>query len=458
MNQTDFQNTLCPTAQSWQKADWQAMQPAWTSLVNETETTIRRAYIERPRGHSKTTDITIAAAWPLITSTKPIRGIAAAADQDQAGLIIDALQRLKANHVDLFKTIKLTRTGARNTETGSELQLISSDVGSSYGILPDFIICDELTHWPDGRGEDMWYSLISAAAKKPRCIITVQTNAGVGRGWQFEIRQHARTSDRWHFSSLNGPQAPWITAESLNEQKAILPPAIYNRLWLNQWQHSDGDFVSLAEADSCIDVNGSMQGHSVRGRSYVAALDFGSRRDNSVGVLCHRDGNTIIVDRMDVGTPTPDRPIPTSWAKHWFEQVQLNYEDVTFIVDPWQMQTCIEELSRTARVKPIEFAGSQYNHRLAMCLRQLIIERRITYYNHCGSIPGPHRNDLSTELASLLLHQSGPGWLRIDHKANGHDDRAFALGAAALELIENQPILPTWSATPPNRDGGFASF
>jgi hypothetical protein len=41
-----------------------------------------------------------------------------------------------------------------NHHTGSRLTIISSDVNSSWGILPDFVICDELCHWPK---PDMWY-------------------------------------------------------------------------------------------------------------------------------------------------------------------------------------------------------------------------------------------------------------------------------------------------------------
>src|SRR5262249_6052097 len=140
------------------------------------------------------------------------------------------------------------KSAISNSQTGSRLEVISSDVRSSWGRLPDFVICDELCHWEK---PDLWHSLLSAAAKKPECLLIVLTNAGVGTGWHGDVREAARTSSEWHFPSLAGSQAPWITPASLAEQKKLLPPAVYARLWENVWQHSDGEFVTLAEAEAC---------------------------------------------------------------------------------------------------------------------------------------------------------------------------------------------------------------
>ena len=50
---------------------------------------------------------------------------------------------------------------------GGTLTIEASDVGSSYGILPDLIVADELVHWQGDGG--LWNSLISSAAK-PRAV------------------------------------------------------------------------------------------------------------------------------------------------------------------------------------------------------------------------------------------------------------------------------------------------
>ncbi len=48
----------------------------------------------------------------------------------------------------------------------------------------------------------------------------------------------------------------------------------------------------------------------------------------------------------------------------------------------------------------------------------------------------PDDAELLEELATVRLRESTPGVYRLDHDASGHDDRAVALGLAALALTE----------------------
>lgn len=222
------QGLLRDGLQDWQTADFAALDDAWRCLAGHDVTpAIRRAWTERPRGHSKTTDMAVQAAWVLQAARDPLRGIAAAADRDQAGLIRAAISDLVYRNADLCPDLDVQSHLIRNEKTHAHLEIMSSDVRSSWGQLPDFVICDELCHWAK---PDLWYSLLSSAAKKPTCVLTVLTNAGVGRGWQWEIREAARTSPDWHFSSLQGSQAPWISDRDLAEQQRLLPRPVFDRL------------------------------------------------------------------------------------------------------------------------------------------------------------------------------------------------------------------------------------
>src|SRR5690606_4163596 len=195
--------------------------PRLTSGARLTEArpvVCRRAYIERARGHSKTFDMAIQIAWILLAAKDPVRGMVAAADRDQARLIHEAVQKLARQNPWLCRHLHFVENEVRNKRTGSTLEVLSSDVSSSWGALPDFVICDELCHWSS---PELWQSLISAAAKKPDCLVIVLSNAGIGRSWQWDIREHARRQPHWYFSSLPGPQAPWIDDDQLAEQKAL---------------------------------------------------------------------------------------------------------------------------------------------------------------------------------------------------------------------------------------------
>lgn len=456
----DLLAPLTTALQPWQLRDFEALDPAWTRLARNIAASsrgrvIQRAYIERPRGHSKTTDIAAQITWILLAATRPVTGLAAAADRDQADLIHQAIGRLVAYNQVICRDLQLVQHRVRNATTGSRLDIISSDARSSYGVLPDFVVCDEICHWEK---PDLWYSLLSSAAKKPQCVLTVLTNAGVGRGWQWDIREHASTSPDWHFQSLNGPHAPWITDDWLAEQRAMLPEPVFERLWLNIWQHSDGGFISLAEAEACRDVDLEYQWHGRRGVTYIAAIDYAEKHDYTVGCVCHAEGLAVIVDRMDVVKPTPDRLTPIQWVEDWIEDVAARFPQVRFIVDEYQLLGTIQRLGQRFLVDRFAFRGGDGNHRLAMQLRRLILERQLRWYPGCGAVtPSQHRDDLETELASLLLKQSVSGRVRIDHVQDGlhHDDRAFTLGAACLALLD-VPSAQVWEVSAPARPGEFA--
>lgn len=65
--------------------------------------------------------------------------------------------------------------------------------------------------------------------------------------------------------------------------------------------------------------------------------------------------------------------------------------------------------------------------RLAMTLHLLLREHRLAL---------PDDAELLDELATIRVREHRPGMFRLDHDAAEHDDRAVALGLAALALTE----------------------
>ncbi|QDU78618.1 Phage Terminase [Polystyrenella longa] len=442
----------------WQQDDFAALDPAWRWLAEDRKPSrqgrlIRRAYIERPRGHSKTSDMAVQIAWILQYAKQNLRGVAAAADRDQAGLILNAIRKLIQLNPQLCRDLVVRKEYVENQLTGSRLELISSDVQSSWGILPDFVVCDELCHWEKA---DLWYSLLSSASKRRHCLLIVLTNAGVGRDWQWEVRENARRHHRWYFASLDGPHASWIQQESLEEQRQLLPLPVYERLWLNRWQHSDGEFVTLAEAEACRLDSLVYCDRGEPQYEYIAAIDYAEKRDYTVGIVLHCEGERLIVDRMDVVVPSANEPTPVAWVEEWMHEIASSFSVQRFIIDEYQLLGTIQRLENEYPIQRFEFAGSRGNHELAMLLRQLIVGRRVRWYSGCGQISGGERqDDLETELASLLLKQLGRGRIRIDHQSRlgYHDDRAFALGAACLYAVKGTASSDWLEMTLPDERG-----
>lgn len=442
--------------ETWQQDAFTAVDPAWRRLAGQQSAGgVQRAYLERPRGHSKTTDTAMQLAWILQHAPGRIDGLAAAADLEQGLLIRNAVERIARWNPDLCPDLEFRQQWVANRRTGSRLTIISSDVQSSWGQLPDFVICDELSHWEK---PDLWYSLISSAAKKPDCLLVVLTNAGVGQGWQWKVREAARLGERWYFSSLEGCQAPWISAEWLEEQRRLLPESVYDRLWNNRWQMNSGGFLTLAEAEACRDERLRPREKGQPGVTYVAAIDYAEKHDYTVGVVLHREGDRLVVDRMDVVCPREEEPVPVRWVEEWMERIALHFPGTRFVVDEYQLLGTIQKYESRLSLTRFAFLGGQGNHALALNLRKMILHRELAWYPGCGQLPEcDQRDDLETELASVLLKQTAGGRVRIDHISDRqhHDDRVFSLGAAALEAVKGGATGDWMEIQLPSPTGGF---
>ena len=96
----------------------------------------------------------------------------------------DAMQTLTRLNPLLGLTLSVESFRVKNIADShpgrdGELSIESSDAASSWGVLPDLIIADELTHWP-GDGT-LWHSLVSSAAKRANCLFIVIANAELGK-------------------------------------------------------------------------------------------------------------------------------------------------------------------------------------------------------------------------------------------------------------------------------------
>ena len=431
----------------WQKADFAVLDEMFRPLVRgerAEKSLIRRAWLQRPRGHSKTSDLAMQLIWALVHARTRIEGVAAAADREQAGLLLEAMRRLVDSNREMCAGLKFTSNEVTSLRNWSKLTMISSDVNSSWGLLPDFVVCDELCHW---ERRELWESLVSSSAKKPEGVLVVLTNAGVGRGWQWEVHEMARESESWYFSSLDGSVAPWIAKETLEEQRKLLPASVYDRLWNNQWQQSEGSFVTREEAERCVAAAHTYRDYGDDSIRYVAAIDYAEKHDYTVGVVVHLEDGVVIVDRMDVVTPSPEQPTPVGWVEEWIAEVEQRFGPVEFVVDEYQLLGTIQKLEGEHDVRRFEFAGGKGNHELAVLLRRLILERRIEWYAGCGRVETAYgTDDLVDELSSVQLRQTLAGRVRIDHQRVGgrHDDRVFALGAACVQLMSRGGSAMEW--------------
>lgn len=448
----------------WQTADFQSLDPALRRCAGRSKAdTKMRDYLERPRGHSKTHDLGVTAVWAMAFAARPIRAYAFAADKDQAGLLKDAMATIVRLNSWLASILDVQRNLVINIAQGhpglgSRLDIFTSDVASSYGILPDLIIADELTHW-QGDGS-LWHSLISSAAKRSNCLLCVISNAGFVDSWQWAVREAARTDEAWLFSRLDGPQASWLTEDRLAEQHRMLPQIAYLRLWENQWSSGGGDALLPSDVDAAfLDGLQPMKGNEA-GWLFCAGVDLGLTRDcSAVVVLAVPDdgrAGRIRLATHKLWRPTPGKRVNLMEVESYILDLDRQYglEQVGF--DPWQAELLASRLEAdTARrrrnerrrlwtrpwMREITPSGANLRD-IASLTIESFTDRRLALY----ACPPLH-----CDLLKLRCEEKSYGFRLVSpHDETGHGDTFSAFSMALV-------IAHEWANRRPVRAGVYYS-
>ena len=415
-----------------------ALDPAWLAVAGRGPVgpvdgpVIRRAWIERGRGASKTADLAVAVSWCLAFAAGPVKGVAAAGDKDQASLLRGAIDTLVRLNPWLAALLSVQTDKVVNIKSGAELVIISSDVATSFGLLPDFLIADEIGNWPD-RGEKLWQSLFSAVGKRGNALLIVATNAGFQESWQWPIRETIRQDPAWLFRPLEG-FAPWISAERIEEQRRLLPPLVFDRLWVSKWSSGAGDAIQPKDLDAALVLDGpTLQPED--GYDYFCGLDLGIRRDHTgLALLGKRRGDgrlklcQIRAWKPPAGGKVDFRLIESACLTIHY------YFHPKFLFDMWQAEQLHQRLSNSGCwIEGVSFGGKPAAE-MASALVEAFSSRTIALYPDA---------DLLADLRRLRIVEGPSGWkLAADRTAEGgHADRAIGLALAALGARR----APLWS-------------
>jgi phage terminase large subunit-like protein len=418
---------------AWQEADFQAMDPAWqyaAGVWTGPPPTIRRAWAERPRGHAKTADLAVMATFALLAAARPIRGIAAAGDRDQARLLIDSIATLARCNKFAGDLLDVQTWAVVNKHTGATLDVLSSDVATSYGQLVDFVAADEVTHWPEDKGEKLWTSLLSTVAKRANCLLHVICNAGFTEHFAHRVMEAVQTDPAWHFSHLDGPVASWITPDRLAEQERLLPGPAFERLWLNRWTSGSGDALSAADIQAAITQTEPMTG-AEEGWVWYAGLDLSVSRDHcSLVVIGKHHHGRLRLATVRSWAPPRGGKIDLMAVRNAVVELHGRYNFQLF-VDPYQAELMVAELQQLGVwAEMVPFVGTALMQ-MATALIEAFTSRNIELFNHTGLI---------ADLKRLRIKESPSGWkLAAPRTGAGHCDNATALALACLGAQRSPP-------------------
>lgn len=411
-------------AEPFQRADAEAI------LTGTAPDDPRLHFLTRPRGGSKTTDLAAVLLVVLLTQA-PRRSTshAYARDQDQAGLLLDALRAL-AERSNLGGLLEIGVASVTVKATGARLRVESADAGSAFGGIPFFVVVDEVAQWPTTRqARTLWEALTSGLPKRRDSRLVVLTTAGDPAHWSARIIDGARTSERWRVSEVPGP-LPWANAADLAEQRRMLPDSVYARLHLNQWTAAEDRLVSADDLRACVTLDGSLDYDSAH--RYVIGLDIGLKNDRTVLTVAHsepRDGGgpLVVLDRIAALQGSKSKPVQLADVERLALDASKSYGHARIRLDPWQGIGLAQRLrDRGVSVEEWSFTAQSVG-RLGANLHLLLRDHRLAL---------PDDRELLDELMTVRLRESAPGVYRLDHDSGQHDDRAVSLGLAALALTE----------------------
>ena len=390
------------------------------------------------RGHDKTTALARVANWVLSFGRRQITAVIAAADQDQAALLTDAMQVEAELNPWIDSKLKFMRDGVLGP--GGFLEVITSDAPTAAGKRADLIICDEVTHW---RNKALWDTLVSGWSKRQDAVLIVITNAGVKGSWQWDVKEEAKSIPRrWVVYEAPGRLPSWMSEQQVEDDRRLLTPSEARRLLDNIWidPAEESGFLHRADIERCealgreLGLTYCTQGKP--GQEYWAGIDYGPKRDRTALSICHQtESGLVILDRLDVWQGSPHAPIQIAEVRSWLQESRQQFPDLHVVVDPHELEELVQDYERHIPIERYESRGGKGNYHLAESLRSLIVNQSLAWYPGAGSLPVEGQvEDFKQELLHLVTRQMPYGY-RIDHEATKHDDRAVAVGMPCVCIL-----------------------
>jgi hypothetical protein len=384
----------------------------------------RFAYIERPRGASKTTDLAAEAVVELFLGPPGGRLYAAAVDRDQAALLHEAAAGWIRRTPVLAQSVVVERWRLIVPATDTVLVVLAADAPSAWGLSPTWVCVDELAQWPEGTGEELWHALYTATGKRRARLVCITTPGWDKTGLCWRVRELARTSPQWYFSTLTVP-APWVDPAWLAEQQASLPPHVFERLHLGRWTDAGGAFLTSTEVDAIFDSALLPAARRMTDAPHALGLDVGLTRDRTVVAVAHRDPaiGCVVIDTLRTWAGQPGAPVALPDVEAEVARLSRAFGAPVFL-DPYQAMLLGQRLRAAGvEVREYPFTGES-RRRLFATLLQLIRDGRLRSFPH---------EDLRKELLSLEVTETAAGW-RVDHRPGRFDDHVVAVALAAQHL------------------------
>lgn len=344
-----------------------------------------------------------------------------ARDRDQAKRLVDRMAGFVHRTPELRSAFQV-ETYSVTSSQGVRLRAHEADPGSAWGLLPAWVVFDEVCQHPaTPAAEEVWEAVSSSLVKHPSSRAVLITTSGDPGHWSRKVYEHAVASPLWRVSETRGP-APWQDPVELEEERRRLPTPSWQRLFENVWAAGEDRLLDHEDVKACATLEGTQDPRP--GCRYVAGVDLAIRNDRAVVAVGHLEDDVVWIDALDVFKPTKRRDIDLDQVEGCVEGRARQYGAVSHF-DPALGFQMMERLRRRG-LRVVEFPfTAQSNSARTLTLLRLVREGRLAL---------PDDEDLVDELVNLRVRETSPNVYRHDHSASGHDDMATAVSLVAHVL------------------------
>ena len=416
---------------TWGEAAHPFQQDDAGAILRREDGAVRRHFVLRGRGMSKTSDVAAMCLALMLTEAPPrARGHVYAVDAEQAALFADALAGIVGRTPGLAGAVELGARSVTVRATGATLTVESSDGASAYGTLPWLSVVDELGVWPGtANHRRLWGAIVSAVPKVPGSRLLVISTAGSPTGLGAEVWADAEASEHWRTSRTPGP-SPWWSRADVEATRADLTASEWRRLILCEWAESDDALTSPEDVDAAI-RGGDAVLEPRPGTEYVAALDVGTRRDLTALVVGHAErgeaGRRIVIDRAMYWRPQDGGGgrVDLAEVEAAVRRICTEYR-ARLRFDRMQAEQLTGNLDRSGiRTEEYVFSAAGAN-RLARSVFVALRDRALSL---------PDDPEVRAEFMSTRMVETGPGTVKLQNPAGSHDDIVAAVGMVITDLM-----------------------
>jgi hypothetical protein len=387
----------------------------------------------RGRGASKTSD---AAGYNLAVMLEQARPgdklYAVASDRGQGRFVLEAMSGFVSRTPALSGAFVFTEFKVVVTRSGVAFEVLAADAPGSWGLLPYFITIDEIAQWGETYRARKVFEAVTSATAKTSSRMVILTTAGDPTHWSAAVLEHAHSDPLWRVHEVRGP-APWLSTERVAEQQSRLTSSAYRRLFENEWAEAEDHLATSEDIEACAVLDGQLEARNFV--EYRIGLDLSATYDRTALIVAHGEpvdprvgsvgGTYVVVDLVKIWEGSRSHPISHVEVEEAVARISRHYNEAKVFVDQWQSVGLVERLRQRGVRAYVRFATQASNDQLAQLLFELFRTRKLKL---------PRDERLIRELSRVRIEADPSGRLRINHDRSDHDDQAYALGLAALDI------------------------